>query len=181
MNNNTMNNDTTSYTNVQSQTTPPPPAVNQFLSTFRTLITGFYDHTNTVLTGSVILLLHGLKMSRIPVDLDIVIFKPTEKQLQYIEAVKFFDCIKDRPDGYVQTNAYKFKKEELFLDVIITQQDMPAMLQYTHEQSVYNIQMVDNIIAAKKSYSLDKGGFRKYIREKDAKDFLDLKNCNFNY
>ena len=54
--------------------------INDYLKTFRHFLLKI-NGDNVVLAGVNALKLHGLKMSRNPNDLDVVIFKPTKAQL----------------------------------------------------------------------------------------------------
>jgi hypothetical protein len=154
----------------------------------RSLIAEFHDE-NCVIGGMHALLAHGLQMSREPVDLDLIIYNPTGKQLNTLKYFKHFDLINDRnlDAGYTKADikAYKFKKGDLFLDIIVehNKQTPQHLLQFASNGIIYKIQSIELVIAAKRSYFFEKkdsDGLKKYIRDKDALDMIDLKNNNFN-
>lgn len=164
--------------------------INLFIQTFEGLIFQLL-HTNVVIGGTNALLQHGLKISRTPSDLDLIIYQPTEEQLQILKTIAVFDLIKDRPElqyGNLQ-KAIKIEKDGLFLDIITETEPTPQNLlyyRYGHSDKLLQIQSIENVIKAKLSYKFERQSdsrdrsLTKYMRSKDLEDLLDLKNSNFN-
>ena len=135
------------------------------LSHFKELIDLICCEDNHVLGGSLALKLHGLNF-REAQDLDIVIYNPTEKQLQIFETLKPFER-KNKDEFYTQ-RSYKYLKSGLAINFLLEfDTDMPLNL-LTHS-SGWRINSIKEIINAKKNY----------CRTKDLLDLLDLKNKNF--
>ena len=67
--------------------------LNNYLNVFQIIIDDLVELSpsakNVRLGGSLILKLHGLNFSRSIGDLDIVITNPTEKQKDYLKALRF--------------------------------------------------------------------------------------------
>lgn len=147
--------------------------LNNYLDVFKIIIDDLTELSpstkNVRLGGSLILKLHGLKFSRPIGDLDIIITNPTEKQKDYLRALKFFNC---EDDGYVNETNYKFKKNGFVLNVLVVDPyTIPTTpIYYNYNNTYYGVVSVDEVIAAKKRYN----------RNKDISDFLLLKNENFN-
>jgi hypothetical protein len=169
--------------------------INDYIHTFRVLLSRINDY-NVVLAGVNALKLHGLKMSRPANDLDVVIFKPTEKQISFLRDISVLQINENRFDdsaSMIQDENYplgkiilKFKKDNLNLDIIFSDDKVPENLLY-HKQIINNkivefkIQNITLNIEAKNSYSVrNEDGLRLYRRIKDMVDFQDLKNSNFN-
>ena len=78
--------------------------LNNYLNVFQIIIDDLVELSpsakNVRLGGSLILKLHGLNFSRSIGDLDIVITNPTEKQKDYLKALRFFDCENDGGCGF---------------------------------------------------------------------------------
>jgi len=148
--------------------------LNNYLNVFQIIISDLTELSpstkNVRLGGSLILKLHGLKFSRSIGDLDLIITNPTEKQKDYLKALRFFNC---EDDGhYVNETNYKFKKNGFVLNILIVDPyTLPITpMFYCYENKYYGVVSVDEIIDAKK----------RYKRTKDISDFLLLKNENFN-
>lgn len=164
--------------------------INLFIKTFESLIFQLL-HTNVVIGGTNALLQHGLKISRTPSDLDLIIYQPTEEQLQILKTISVFDLIKNRPElqyGDLQ-KAIKIEKDGLFLDIITELGPTPQNLlyyRYGYGDKFLQIQSIENVIKAKVSYKFERmsdsrdKNLTKYMRSKDLEDLLDLKNSNFN-
>jgi len=156
--------------------------MEQYLKTFKQLIQPLGTQ-NVVIGGTIALKAHGLIMSREATDLDLIIFNPTEKQKAYIESMKFFEIENRNIPQHVYQKSFKFKKANLTIDILIQESEVPQGLLYAEfEGTFYKVQSIKNTIDAKRSYCLygSIGGNVKYIREKDVKDFEDLKSSNFN-
>jgi hypothetical protein len=146
--------------------------LNNYLNVFQIIIDDLVELSpstkNVRLGGSLILKLHGLKFSRSIGDLDIIITNPTEKQKDYLKALRFFNYDED----YANETNYKFKKNGFVLNILVvdpyTLSTTP--IYYNHDNTYYGIVSIDEIIDAKKRYN----------RRKDISDFLLLKNENFN-
>jgi len=148
--------------------------LNNYLDVFQIIIDDLAELSpsskNVRLGGSLILKLHGLNFSRSIGDLDIVITNPTEKQKDYLKALRFFDCEND--GAYLNETNYKFKKNGYILNILVVDPyalPIPSTF-YSHNNKYYGIVSINEIIDAKK----------RYKRTKDISDFLLLKNENFN-
>lgn len=147
--------------------------LNNYLDVFKIIIDDLTELSpsdpNVRLGGSLILKLHGLKFSRPIGDLDIIITNPTEKQKDYLRALKFFNY---EDDGYVNETNYKFKKNGFVLNILVVDpyKEYITPMYYKYNGTYYGVVSVDEVIAAKKRYN----------RNKDISDFLLLKNENFN-
>jgi len=165
--------------------------MQNYLQTFKNFIQPL-GTDNVVIGGTLALKAHGLIMSREATDLDLIIFKPTDKQLEYIKLMSAFqkEFIDDEalknPFSDYHRKSYKFKKNELIIDILLQDKFVPNdLLLFNFDGTYYKIQSVKNTIDAKRSYMFDnkydsRTGNSSYIREKDVKDFNDLKNSNFN-
>ena len=147
--------------------------LNNYLDVFQIIISDLTELSpstkNVRLGGSLILKLHGLKFSRSIGDLDIIITNPTEKQKDYLKALRFFNY---EDDGYINENNYKFKKNGFILNILVVDPyTLPTIpMYYNYNNTYYGVVSINEIIDAKKRYS----------RNKDISDFLLLKNENFN-
>jgi hypothetical protein len=114
--------------------------------------------------------IHGLNFSRSVGDLDIIVTNPTEKQKDYLKALKFFDIVDDI--GYVNETNIKLKKNGYFLNILIVEPHNEPItpMFYCYKDKYYGVVSIAEVINAKKRYS----------RSKDIKDFILLKNENFN-
>lgn len=163
-----------------------------FIETFKKLIEPLDKDNNMVISGSCVLKAHGLILNREPQDLDIIVYKPTLEQKKYIEQIsplQLDDIDYDRPSTNVSDAkqiqfSYKFKKNGLIINIIFQEtKEMPVdLLHYLHDGTYYKIQNINEVVKAKRECSYEKGEGSKnlYLREKDIKDFIDLKNSNFN-
>jgi hypothetical protein len=165
--------------------------INDYLFTFRKLIKNI-NGDNLVIAGVNALKIHGLKMSRQANDLDIVLFCPTEKQLTLLRGMASLSiCEKQYEDDKdkIQDESYpidnmvlKFKKDNLYLDIILEKECCPNdLLFHKFNNEYYKIQNIALNIKAKNSYAVrNQDGLRLYRRIKYSVDFQDLKNSNFN-
>lgn len=170
--------------------------INQYISKFEGLIDSLSAGVdNVVLGGAHALYLHGLEMSRMAADLDLIIYKPTIGQEEILKIMSNFDMIKfQRPEprypGERVVKAIKLKKDDFFMDIIIEEEPVPeGLLIHKYHCNEYKIQSISNTIAAKRSYIHNKkvstsdghqNDMEAYVRRKDIQDFIDLKNMNFN-
>lgn len=171
-------------------------AVNKLLSTFTPLILQipqFQD--NVCIGGTCALVLLGLNVGKLPNDLDIIIYNPTDQQRKFIESLDFFDQVENRPDGLYpdEIKFRKFKKNNMTVDIIfdIKVLGKPNFLKHTHMvngsdgmplmEVDYNVSSVSEIIRAKTSYSFVTQSGVKMIRHKDTIDLQNLKALNFNF
>jgi hypothetical protein len=147
--------------------------LNNYLDTFKVLINDlikYSSNTNNVrLGGSLILKVHGLNFSRPIGDLDIIITNPTKEQEYYLEAIKMMGVMND---GYTGIDNIKFKKNSLIINILIIRnhKEYISPMFYKYNGYEYGIVSINEILNAKKQYN----------RSKDIKDFLMLKNENFN-
>lgn len=164
--------------------------INDYLFTFRNLFK-LINGDNLVIAGTNALKLHGLKMSRDAADLDVVLFNPTEKQLTILRGMSCLQIKENEHNSAAdfQDETYpidniilKFKKDELFLDIILSKDIVPDFLLFhKFDREFYKIQNIALNIDAKNSYAVrNQDGLRLYRRIKDSIDLQDLKNSNFN-
>lgn len=172
------------------------------INNFRKLLIALNDK-NLVLCGTLALKIHGLKMHRESGDLDVAIYKPTDKQMSILRNLSM---LQTREDGFqeghdkIQDEDYpidniilKFQKSGYKIDIHLTKDELPKNVEFLYYEfntnGIHHIPMtfffkVQNIalnIEAKNSYAIrNQDGLRLYRRIKDAKDFQDLKNSNFN-
>jgi hypothetical protein len=147
--------------------------LDNYLNTFQVILDDLLDTSsknNVRLGGSLILKLHGLNFSRSVGDLDIIVTNPTEKQKDYLKALKFFNIVDDI--GYVNETNIKLKKNGYFLNILVVEPHNESItpMFYCYKDKYYGVVSIAEIINAKKRYS----------RSKDIKDFILLKNENFN-
>lgn len=150
--------------------------MEQYLNEFKDFLEKI-DGNNLVLGGIHAIRAHGLMFSRATQDLDIIIYGPTQKQLDVIQSTSPDMEPSDREGDY-QTDpddprrSYKFQKNGMIIDILIEYYAVKPqhLLHFKHEDKYFQVQGVSFIIDAK----------RMYGREKDYKDFEDLKNSNFN-
>jgi hypothetical protein len=167
--------------------------MKKFLDVFFPLLKDLND-SNLFLTGMNALKSHGLIVQREPLDLDVAIHKPTEKQKHILEILKplsEFHISNERTDyeNNVISNdikIIKFKRKGIEIDIFTTEKEGPQeSLLYNYNGTMFNVSPIDEIIKAKASYG------RQYInslgnvvnlkRAKDVIDLQDLKNSNFNF
>ena len=148
--------------------------LDKHINKFRVIIHDLIDlsptlETNVRLGGSMILKTHGLNFSRPTGDLDVIVTNPSQKQKDYLRALRFFN-IED--DYFNNDTNYKFKKDNYILNILVVENynEKITPTYYMFEGRHYGIVSIDEIIAAKKRYG----------RSKDVHDFLMLKNENFN-
>lgn len=162
---------------------------------FKDIIAEIMD-INVVIAGAHALHLHGLILGRLPVDLDLAIYNPTGRQLNALKYWKYFDEIQKRPQGdgpYTEANirAYKFKKGNYCLDLIIEHQTMVPddLLCIEYGGVYYKVQSVEGVMEAKRRCFFDRkpGSWGneepapvRFVRQKDILDYIELKNLNFN-
>jgi hypothetical protein len=141
--------------------------MKQYFETFGALLKQL-NGPNVVIGGANSLLAHGLNFGRTPADLDVALYKPTEDQEKTLVIIGTLS----ENGAYENARVLKFKKDGLSLDLVI-HRDTSAptdLLYYEHKDTFYKVQSVEQCITAKRGYN----------REKDWKDFADLKQRNFN-
>lgn len=129
---------------------------------------------NVVISGATAIKAHGLILNREPSDLDIAVYQPTEEQWEHI--LKGEKAMTAGP--YPEQRVFKFENEGFHMDIVVEHSETPdgLLMAWFIPQSegdggwLFKIQSIENCIAAK----------RMYNREKDWRDFQDLKNSNFN-
>lgn len=136
------------------------------LKTFSKTLIRLNKGNNLVLGGSCALSLHGLNTSRVPEDVDIILYKPNPSQIKLLELLSDFSEIEES-----YGKVFKFKKEGYTLDILINIEPEPKnLLFYINGEIKIKVQNVSNIVKAKASYK----------RKKDFLDLISLKNLNFN-
>lgn len=139
---------------------------------------------NVILGGSAALQLHGLNLSRRVDDLDIIIYKPTEEQMKVLELMEPFNLSLFPIYSEFEKSERRVRKFEIRgvkLDIILEKEiEKPQNLLLFHIHTCFTIpiQSIENVIAAKNSYTLKEHTYR---RSKDMEDLIDLKNKNFNF
>lgn len=142
--------------------------LNKYLDTFNIIIKDLSEYqSNIKLGGTLILKTLGLNFSRPVGDLDLIIFNPTKEQETYLKALK----ASLQEEGSPGPNNFKFKKNGLYLNVLCVYFTTTFnTVFYEYNKVKYSLNLINEIIDAKKNYS----------RKKDMQDFLILKNENFN-
>lgn len=166
--------------------------MKKFLDVFFPLLKDL-NESNLFLTGMNALQSHGLVISRDPIDLDVAIHKPTDKQKQILEILKPLSefHISNEITDYENNvrsdiKIIKFKRKGISIDIFLTEKEGPKeSLLYDYEGTMFKVSPIDEIIKSKASYG------REHIntlgvpvllkRAKDVIDLQDLKNNNFNY
>lgn len=152
--------------------------------------------TNVFIGGSSALVLHGVITPKNPGDLDIVIYKPTDKQIEIVLELMKPD-LEYQPEEYdkfpskeTKIRSFKLHKDGYSLNVILERKkEIPEThLAFISQQSLAGlggfglitlpITPINIIIQAKASYR-DKTG--KYARIKDVFYMQQLKALNFNF
>lgn len=156
--------------------------MNKFLAEFLMILLQLKTESptdNLVLAGSNALMAHGLKIGWEPQDLDVVIFRPTEKQKTTIFAF-FTECMEYNENSKVIPRSYLLERNSLKLNLILAYEDRVPnnLLWYKFGATCFMINSIENIVAAKLSYA--HGHNEKYIRVKDMQHLSTLKNLNFN-
>lgn len=163
-----------------------------YLNSFKEIISILDISDNIAIGGYQALKLHGLNLNRPPADMDLIIFQPTPKQIEILQVLKVYDLIRNRPKDILpeEIKAYKFKKHDMYMDVIISDKMMPSLLSFTCHVGTFKVNSIQNVIEAKASYKFryneraaDGYGDETnlYARAKDMLDFQQLKNLNFNF
>ncbi len=142
---------------------------------------------NIIIGGTHALKLHGLILPRPPQDLDLVIYNPTPEQLEYIQSIRIFHIGKyNREHSITTCKSFVFKKQKMLLNVILEHGSTQPQceLLYNYGGQHFEIQSIENVLAAKNSYRLEPvrtsiTGMR-YVRAKDVADCIAMKNLNFN-
>lgn len=154
-----------------------------FLATILELIA--MGEGNVVLGGSLVLELHGLKLGWEPQDLDIIIFKPTERQFaRVMESTDFEACANSDVQSKAEQRgehirSWRSQSGGKTLNVILVNDPLPEdLLLYRSHAGLIPVNKIHNIIEAKKSYS--HGHDKTFIRGKDVHHLMSLKNNNFN-
>lgn len=178
----------------------PSCSINAYINAFLPMLTSLgckKEDNNIVFAGVNALKLHGLFMNREANDLDVVLFQPTQNQIDYLTNISLFQISK--PFGHngdylpneqeeilssLRQKSMKFEHNGLFLDVLLTKDELPHdLLYYKAFETMWKIQNIALNIEAKNSYSLsrERDGMSLYRRSKDMEDLIDLKNSNFNF
>jgi hypothetical protein len=178
--------------------------VHGHLIEFRKLLKYLYD-SNLVIGGKCALGLHGLNVNQIG-DIDIIIYKPTEKQLQVLNHNNQHNLLSNRQsnpmdDEYTNKHSkvYKFRSKDRTMDIIIVDEPLDSSVCLSIEFAGlfdansgdntcprFHVQSIHVVCDAKASYCLgnvDSSGehdLKYYGRKKDFVDLQYLKNNNFN-
>lgn len=145
---------------------------------FGNILTELNKGGNLVIGGTHALLLHGLRVSREPNDLDIVVYKPTSAQCKMLLALKDVTV----GSGYSSptpeegiTRSFKLQSRgHHVIDILLDRRELPdGLLTYENRSKgiKLRVQSIDGVLAAKAAYG----------RDKDMHDLFALKNINFNH
>lgn len=172
---------------METQTTDQ--TIECYLNTFEQIIKALNTSDNIAIGGYQALKLHGIALNRQPSDLDIIIFQPTPRQLATLKVLQCFDCIKRPRDiDFEHIKAFKFKKHDMFMDVIISKDSIGPLLSFNHDTGNFKVNSIFEVVRAKASYKFRRNEdgpdysneTNTYARAKDMIDFQQLKNINFN-
>lgn len=140
--------------------------LKNYLETFKILLLQLNDEKNIVIGGTQALLCHGL-LFREPDDLDMIIFNPSDRQMQVFENLKSFEVENPVDDIYTQIS-FKYKKNGLVINFLLAKDtDLPENLLI--ESNGWKVNSIANIIEAKKIYN----------RKKDLQDLRTIIFKNF--
>ena len=148
--------------------------INNVLS--NSVVEGFlnsFGKENLVLGGTSALVLHGLELGRLIDDIDFIVFKPTQNQLQLLSLFSPFDT---NTYNKYDKRSFKYDIQGYHINIIVSNTAMPLNLLKYGE---YFINAISNVIDAKASY-LKGTANGLYGRLKDFMDCENLKNLNFN-
>jgi len=145
--------------------------ISTFLHILKPLAGNHVNLENVVISGATAIKAHGLILNREPSDLDVAVYQPTDEQLEII--LKGEKAMTAGP--YPEQRVFKFYHDGQSMDIVVEYEETPpGLLYHAHyygdEVLFFKIQSIENCVAAK----------RMYNREKDWRDFQDLKNSNFN-
>jgi hypothetical protein len=146
--------------------------LNEYLEAFSEIIYNLQKESkyeNVKIGGSLLLKVHGLNFRKSD-DIDVIIYKPNDKQKERLKILKEFR-ITNHPSDYFDSDNFKIEKNDLIMNIMsVDEEPSEYSLKYKFKNRYFNVVGIDEIIAAKKSYS----------RKKDLTDFINLKNLNFN-
>ena len=100
---------------------------------------------NLVLAGSIALIEHGLIMSRLPLDLDVVIYQPNDKQKELLKAI-YLVALENNVSEYPfeTTKQFKFLKNGFHCNILIEDKFVPVDLLYYNCNGIfYKIQNIN--------------------------------------
>lgn len=152
-------------------------SLKEYLQIFAPLLNELMD-TNIVIGGIHALRAHGLT-TRDTGDLDVIIYNPTERQLEIIRNRTWEMEVVEREDEYEERpgekrRSFKFGVDRQTVIDFLMEYDtpMPENLLLVPGQGgdLYFVQSIEEVIKAK----------ARYGREKDLEDFKQLKEKNFN-
>lgn len=140
-----------------------------------------YGEDNMVLGGLNALVSHGLIVGRGCQDLDIILYNPSDRQIDLIRGTSYNGQQITReeseyPEKEEKRRSYKFGKDGLTIDILLeySVEKPNGLLFYPYRNNgmpyFFEVQSVSGVIDAK----------RKYARAKDHKDFENFKRQNFN-
>ena len=126
--------------------------------------------TNVVVGGSVALMAHGLSLYE-PQDVDLIVYQPTERQLQLLARDFEEACAKVQAVPYSGHKVYKTKSMGVGVDVILEwENQQPETMLYVHGFGwSFPVQPIGVILDAK----------QRYARIKDYVQIRDLAKDNF--
>ena len=138
------------------------------------------EKDNVIIGGAAALKMHGLEIGREVDDLDVIIYSPTENQKRILDTLELISKTKYYgPEENRRT--IKIENNKLVLNIIKEAGGVPRnLLSVNFRNSSILIQSISNVIKAKVGYTMnyDDG---TYMRAKDMKDLVILKNLNFNF
>lgn len=133
---------------------------------------------NIAIGGSFALMLHGLEIGHEPEDLDLIIFKPTDEQYEFIANKCESNANYQTVDGG-QARSWKLKRKGMTLNIIFAfDVDVPENPLFYVFGKMYRVNPIADIIKAKLQYT--EGHEKQNLRRKDMMHLQMLKNLNFN-
>lgn len=175
-------------------------SIDHHLHTFKDVIVQLQQlKDNLVITGSQVLIVHGLDIGRQCEDLDIVLYDPSQEQLDYIEFLDQSEKPEDGKaastsspttviDGKTVSSILKINRGGEQLNILVESGELPIdclwyqSANYEDERhfGFIRVQSIARITLAKKSYTYESTTKGRYVRDKDVRDFQYIKNNNFN-
>ena len=129
--------------------------------------------SNVVIGGTCALELHGLKIGREIEDLDLIIYQANDKQKDILNTLEAFS--RTQYYGADKRTIKVIGKYDMVLNIIKEDTFCPSDLLLYRGIPIQNI---GNVFKAKQTYTGKKG--TEYMRVKDMRDSIKLKELNFN-
>lgn len=158
--------------------------IDNYLNTFSDILSELKKDDNIVLGGSMAMILHGINIGRDPRDLDIVLYQPTSRQVDYTNTLHNTEVVGQKHSPFskdgeevVRTSLEIVIRNGMHLNILSNSVQLRERYLY---YKGYRIQPIDMIVEAKASYTYKSKTKGNYIRKKDIEDLQYIKNNNFN-